>query len=92
MGPMWVQVEQVKLEDASTRRAMPSRGQEVLHYQWFADLGNPEAQRRVGQLLSMGAEQNPQQALHYFQYVPAVLLLPPSSAPSSIRSGRSGYT
>lgn len=45
----------------------PSREQEVLHYQWFADLGSVEAQRAVGQIFSHGAMRNPEQALRYFR-------------------------
>ena len=36
-------------------RLRPSRDQEVLHYQWFADLGNAGAQRALGQLLAADA-------------------------------------
>jgi TPR repeat protein len=36
--------------------------------QWFADLGNVDAQRAVGQILSAGgAGRDPEQALRYFQ-------------------------
>lgn len=45
----------------------PSKEQEVLHYQWFADLGSVEAQRAVGHLFSHGALRNPEQALRYFK-------------------------
>lgn len=54
----------------------PSREQEVLHYQWFADLGSVEAQRAVGQIFSHGALRNPEQALRYFRYGKSATVLP----------------
>eukprot|EP00884_Botryococcus_braunii_P018211 jgi/Botrbrau1/5073/Bobra.37_1s0037.1 len=53
------QVEYVKLEDAGAKRLAPSRAQEVLHYQWFADLGHPDAQRRVGPAAQYGSGAEP---------------------------------
>lgn len=67
-------------KSASMRR--PSREQEVLHYQWFADLGSVEAQRAVGQIFSHGAMRNPEQALRYFRCTsvsPVLPLSPPVS-------------
>jgi hypothetical protein len=69
-GVLLAQVEWMRLDNSAARRGHPSREQEVLHFQWFADLGNPDAQRRVGQLLSQGGTHDPQQALRYFLYVP----------------------
>ncbi len=53
----------------------PSREQEVLHYQWFADLGSVEAQRAVGQIFSHGALRNPEQALRYFRSLVTLVTL-----------------
>ena len=40
----------------------------MLHFQWFADMGNAEAQRTLGQMLNQGGQQrDPQQALRYFR-------------------------
>lgn len=61
------QVERVRLNYKSASMRRPSREQEVLHYQWFADLGSVEAQRAVGQIFSHGAMRNPEQALRYFR-------------------------
>lgn len=62
-----LQVERVRLNYKSAGMRRPSREQEVLHYQWFADLGSVEAQRAVGQIFSHGALRNPEQALRYFR-------------------------
>ena len=62
-----LQVERVRLSYKSASMRRPSREQEVLHYQWFADLGSVEAQRAVGQIFSHGALRNPEQALRYFR-------------------------
>ena len=43
---------------------------QVLHFQWFADMGNAEAQRTLGQMLNQGGQQrDPAQALRYFRCV-----------------------
>jgi hypothetical protein len=73
-GVLLAQVEWMRLDNSAARRGHPSREQEVLHFQWFADLGNPDAQRRVGQLLSQGGTHDPQQALRYFLYMPRLIL------------------
>ena len=44
---------------------MPSREQEVLHYQWFADMGYVDAQRVVGRLLSQAGESSAEKGLRY---------------------------
>lgn len=62
-----MQIERVRLHYKSAGLRRPSREQEVLHYQWFADLGSVEAQRAVGQIFSHGALRNPEQALRYFR-------------------------
>ena len=62
-----VQIERVRLSYKSASMRRPSREQEVLHYQWFADLGSVEAQRAVGQIFSHGAMRNPEQAIRYFR-------------------------
>lgn len=69
LGSPWLQlqVERVRLNYKSASMRRPSREQEVLHYQWFADLGSVEAQRAVGQIFSHGAMRNPEQALRYFR-------------------------
>lgn len=74
------QVERVRLNYKSASMRRPSREQEVLHYQWFADLGSVEAQRAVGQIFSHGAMRNPEQALRYFRCSQRHLscLLPPA--------------
>lgn len=76
----WPQVDRVRLNYKSASMRRPSREQEVLHYQWFADLGSVEAQRAVGQIFSHGAMRNPEQALRYFRCSQHRLccLLPPA--------------
>ncbi|KAK9818102.1 hypothetical protein WJX72_007209 [[Myrmecia] bisecta] len=49
----------------------PSREQEALHYQWFADLGNIDAQRMAGQIFSHGDMRDHEQALRYFRQAAA---------------------
>ena len=41
---------------------------EVLHLQWFADMGNVDAQRMLGRLLAQGSgPQDLRRALRYFR-------------------------
>ena len=63
------QVERMRLAAGPLWRAgQPSREQQVLHFQWFADLGSAEAQRTLGQMLNQGGQQrDPAQALRYFR-------------------------
>lgn len=79
-----VQVERVRLNYKSASMRRPSREQEVLHYQWFADLGSVEAQRAVGQIFSHGAMRNPEQAFRYFRS-PLLLTYVPSLFPAWVR-------
>ena len=54
----------------SERREQPqlfSREQEVMHYQWFADMGDVDAQMVVGRLLSQGGEQSAAKGLKYLR-------------------------
>ena len=62
-----MQIERVRLNYRSANLRRPNRDQEMLHYQWFADLGSVEAQRAVGQILTHGPQRNPEQALKYFR-------------------------
>lgn len=64
------QIERVRLDLKSAAASRRSSEQEVLHYQWFADLGNTDAARAVGQMLSSGSLRDPQQALRYFRQAP----------------------
>lgn len=60
-------IERTRLSARPTGGKFDS-GQDVLHYQWFADLGNVDAQRAVGQILSAsGTQRDPVQAARYFQ-------------------------
>mmetsp|Transcript_14536 Transcript_14536/g.43932 ORF Transcript_14536/g.43932 Transcript_14536/m.43932 type:complete len:758 (-) Transcript_14536:985-3258(-) len=62
------EVPKLRLSARAAGGWRPSTEQDVLHYQWFADLGNVEAQRAVGQiLLGAGAQRDPAAALRYFQ-------------------------
>ena len=78
-----MQIERVRLNYKSASMRRPSREQEVLHYQWFADLGSVEAQRAVGQIFSHGTMRNPEQALRYFRYSYHAALVLDHSLPSS---------
>ena len=62
-----MQVERVRLNYKSANLRRPSKDQEMLHYQWFADMGSVEAQRAVGQISSHGPHKNTEQALRYFR-------------------------
>ncbi len=75
------QIERMRLAAGGASRMAPSREQQRLHFQWFADLGSPEAQRALGQLLSQGAARDPAQALRYFRCGRGALFQPygPSS-------------
>lgn len=67
--PPWqLQIERVRLNSKTITYMRPSREQEVLHFQWLADLGNVDAQRAVGQMFNQhGVTQDPAQALRYFR-------------------------
>ena len=69
-----VQVERVLLSMSSRRGLAPSREQEMLHYQWFADMGYVDAQRAVGRLLSQGGAELAEKALRYFRSTPTCAL------------------
>ena len=60
----------MRLSAKAAQSGRRSAEQEVLHYQWFADLGNTDAARAVGQMLSSGAIRDPAQALRYFRHAP----------------------
>jgi len=62
-----VQVERMRLATGAAWRGHPTREQQVLHYQWFADLGSAEAQRALGQMLTQGVQRDPEQAFRYFR-------------------------
>ena len=62
-----MQIDRVRLSKQAGRGPMPSREQELLHYQWFADMGYVDAQRAVGRLLSQGGVELADQALRYFR-------------------------
>jgi TPR repeat protein len=66
-GGTGVQVERTRLSHKTIQSHRPSKEQDVLHYQWFADLGNVDAQRAVGHILSHGAVRDLDQALRYFR-------------------------
>ncbi len=57
----------MRLSSKAVVNSRRSREQEVLHYRWFADLGNSDAARALGQMLSHGALRDPEQALRYFR-------------------------
>ena len=66
--PWQLQIERVRLNSKTITYMRPSREQEVLHFQWLADLGNVDAQRAVGQMFNQhGVTQDPAQALRYFR-------------------------
>ena len=61
-------MRKVRLSIKTAQASQRSTEQEVLHYQWFADLGNTDAARAVGQMLSGGELRDPGQALRYFRH------------------------
>ena len=74
---MGLQAERVLLlAEQNELPRLPSREQEVLHYQWFADMGYVDAQRVVGRLLSQAGEQSAEKGLRYVRcHLPARPLL-----------------
>ena len=62
-----LQVEKTLLSAHGNRVSFPTREQELLHYQWFADMGYVDAQRAVGRLLANGGPEMATKALHYFR-------------------------
>lgn len=58
------------LSEQSELPRLPSREQEVLHYQWFADMGYVDAQRVVGRLLSQAGESSSEKGLRYVRSDP----------------------
>lgn len=68
----------MRLSAGASWRGHPTREQQVLHYQWFADLGSAEAQRALGQMLTQGVQRDPEQAFRYFRcaYLPSTDLVP----------------
>lgn len=66
-GENVAQVERMRLSAGASWRGHPTREQQVLHYQWFADLGSAEAQRALGQMLTTGVQRDPEQAFRYFR-------------------------
>ena len=66
-----VQTERVLLlSEQGELPRLPSREQEVLHYQWFADMGYVDAQRVVGRLLSQAGESSSEKGLRYVRSDP----------------------
>ena len=63
-----VERERGRLTQRSVHQQRQTREQEMLHYQWFADMGNVDAQRAVGHMLTHGALQDPVRALRYFEW------------------------
>lgn len=61
------QVEPLRLSAHAQWKGQPTREQQQLHYQWFADLGSTEAKRALGQMLTQGAHKDPVSALRYFR-------------------------
>ena len=61
------QVEPLRLSAHAQWKGQPTREQQQLHYQWFADLGSTEAKRALGQILTQGAHRDPVSALRYFR-------------------------
>lgn len=61
-----VQVDRMRLS-AERSWGHPTHEQQVLHYQWIADMGSTEAQRTLGQLLTQSAHRDPEQAARYFR-------------------------
>lgn len=58
-----------------TGAARPTREQEVLHFQWFADMGNTDAQRMLARLLQQSrGRADRRQALHYFRHAQQSML------------------
>lgn len=51
------------------RPGLPSREQEMLHYQWLADMGYVDAQRVVGHLMSQAGEQSAAKGVRYIRCV-----------------------
>lgn len=76
---MLLQVDKILLSGHGSRVSFPSREQELLHYQWFADMGYVDAQRAVGRLLAHGGPEMAIKALHYFRHFFAQLCLIVSS-------------
>ena len=78
-----LQVPRVRLSARAASAARSATEQDVLHYQWFADQGNVDAQRAVGHILSAaGAQRDPAGALRYFQCaLPSLLSASPSPTP-----------
>ncbi|KAK9798920.1 hypothetical protein WJX73_000247 [Symbiochloris irregularis] len=61
-------VEKVRLGQKVKAGINPSRDQELLHYQWFADLGNLDAQRTLARILQQGnAPGDLRRASRYFR-------------------------
>ncbi|KAK9842763.1 hypothetical protein WJX74_002011 [Apatococcus lobatus] len=62
-----VERERGRLTQRSVHQQRQTREQEMMHYQWFADMGNVDAQRAVGHMLTHGNLQDPARALQYFR-------------------------
>ncbi len=60
-------MEPLRLSAHAQWKGQPTREQQQLHYQWFADLGSTEAKRALGQMLTQGAHRDPVSALRYFR-------------------------
>ena len=63
-------MEPLRLSAHAQWKGQPTREQQQLHYQWFADLGSTEAKRALGQMLTQGAQRDPAAALRYFRSAP----------------------
>jgi hypothetical protein len=71
---MLMQVDRMRLSTESQGWGHPTHEQQMLHFQWFADMGSTEAQRALGQMLTQGAHRDPEQAARYFRSVLPPLL------------------
>ena len=65
---MRLQPERSRLGTQTWHTSGPSREQEVLHYQWFADMGNLDAQRQLARMFAHGEQADLPRSLRYFRY------------------------
>ena len=62
-----MQPERSRLGSQNWQASGPSRDQEVLHYQWFADMGNLDAQRQLARMFAHGDQADLPRSLRYFR-------------------------
>lgn len=62
-----MQPERSRLGTQTWHTSGPSREQEVLHYQWFADMGNLDAQRQLARMFAHGEQADLPRSLRYFR-------------------------